>query len=512
MQFRQADFVTHYIETGDFHIHPVAGQVSRAGEAVNVRPKTLQLLLLLLEARGALVSKEDILGKVWDDVHVDEQVVFQSVKELRKIFGTASVIKTVPRKGYAWTLPVHDRNTTAPSPPKGEGRGKQGFARLASLAALLVVFAGLALTFFRAPDDASSGAGAVIVLPVVNTLTDADHRWVRYGAMDHLIHRLPPSDTYGVYQAGDVLDVVKRAGITELHFTRGDIARIFTVTGASLIVEATLAGTPREYQLLYRLHERGDMEKGALLADSVYGALDQLARVITVRLGRHTVVDESAYHSDFANEMTASALELMQAEDFASAEKFLAAATATEPGNIVAKRLLVQALVSQNKSAEAAPVLATGLQQAHAAGNRHELLRLNYWAGVDRMRNGQWQAGLDFMDAATREADALKEWLYLGYIAELRGHAGRAMGEFEAARQRYRAAVDYHKVIQCPYGQAQGFLNLARVTLDLGDTAGAVTHTQSALKLIESRELHSLERDAAAWKATLDSHLATRAE
>lgn len=502
----KAQCVTRYIQTGDLQIDPLAGLVWRDGEAVKIRPKTFELLVLLVEARGALVSKEEILSRIWDDVSVDEQVVFQSVKELRKLLQVADAIKTVPRKGYAWTLPVQGvHEPQAAEAPRYSWTVWHGkVRRLIPVVSCLVIAAVAAFLFFMKPFSAPIHAGSVIVLPVANSLTDTDHRWVRYGAMDHLIHRLPVTDSYGVYQAGDVLDVVKRAGIANQQFSRADVAKIFAVTGAALVVEVTLAGTPREYQILYRLHERGGMEKGALLTDRINLGLDQLAEVITQKLGQHAIVEDSDYRSDFANEMIATALELMQTEDFASAEKFLAAAAASEPGNIVAKRLLVQVLVQQKKSDEARRVIDEAVPQAGVAGNRAELLRLHYWAGVDRLQAGEWEAGLEFLRIAKAEAEALKEWLYLGYIAELRGHAQRAMGNLTEAVNLYEEAIDFHKVIQCPYGQALGHLNLARIWFDLGEVSTSRGHADEAVQLIESRELHSLEQEAAAWVASLN--------
>lgn len=492
--------MTDFIQTGDYQIHPVAGQVLHRGQSINVRPKTFELLLMLVEARGALVSKQELLAEIWTDVSVDEQVVFQSIKELRKVFGTIEAIKTVPRKGYAWTLPVETISKPQPSAAK-TGLSTRRLAVTGSLVLLLFL---VVMTLFRDTDEQRAKAGAVIVLPVVSTLTDADHRWVRYGAMDHLIHRLPATETVGVYQAGDVLDVVKRAGISGDGFTRPDIARIFSVTGAALVVETAIGGTPREYQLLYTIHDRNGIEKGALLADRIEAALDQLATKINQKIGQKDALSIDDYRSDFANEMIASALEQMQKEEFASAEKLLDAAVATEPNNIVAKRLLAQALVTQNLTDKAGAVLKVGLQQAQEAGNRAELLRLNYWAGVDRMQNGDWDGGLAYLSVAAQEADALRDWLYLGYIAEFRGHAQRAMGNLEHAEQQYRTAIDYHRVIQCPYGEAQGLLNIARVSLQRGNRDGAYATTQSALQIISERDLHSLSDEATRWMISLE--------
>jgi adenylate cyclase len=51
---------------------------------------------------GRLVSKDDIIAKVWDDVAVTEDSLTQCVTDIRKALGDDDrrVLRTVPRKGY----------------------------------------------------------------------------------------------------------------------------------------------------------------------------------------------------------------------------------------------------------------------------------------------------------------------------------------------------------------------------------------------------------------------------
>ena len=91
-----------YFKSVNYEVYPVSGKVFFEGKSLKIRPKTLQLLVLLLEAQNEIVTKKAILEQVWDDVLVDDQVIFQSIKELRKLFSGLDVIKTLPRKGYTW--------------------------------------------------------------------------------------------------------------------------------------------------------------------------------------------------------------------------------------------------------------------------------------------------------------------------------------------------------------------------------------------------------------------------
>ena len=80
--------------------------VNELGEERKLRPKTFQLLLFLIRSSEMTLSKAEIMAGVWPDVVVGEHVVFQSIKEIRQLFEHTDVIKTEPRKGYTWIVPV----------------------------------------------------------------------------------------------------------------------------------------------------------------------------------------------------------------------------------------------------------------------------------------------------------------------------------------------------------------------------------------------------------------------
>ena len=75
-------------------------------QTLKVRPKTFSLLLQFLENPHQVLAKELLLSQIWDDVKVEEQVLVQSIRELRQLFSPLDVIQTHPRKGYAWIAPV----------------------------------------------------------------------------------------------------------------------------------------------------------------------------------------------------------------------------------------------------------------------------------------------------------------------------------------------------------------------------------------------------------------------
>jgi DNA-binding winged helix-turn-helix (wHTH) protein/tetratricopeptide (TPR) repeat protein len=73
-----------------------------AGLVVDIEQKPLQVLALLLEQRGAVVSREMLAQVVWDGRITVDQVITNAIAKLRKALGAAdgASIVTIPRMGY----------------------------------------------------------------------------------------------------------------------------------------------------------------------------------------------------------------------------------------------------------------------------------------------------------------------------------------------------------------------------------------------------------------------------
>jgi Tol biopolymer transport system component/DNA-binding winged helix-turn-helix (wHTH) protein len=77
----------------------------RNGKPLQVTPKVLHLLHVLIENHGHIVEKDDLMARVWPDSFVEESNLTFSVRQLRKILGDDDIrhprfIETVPRRGY----------------------------------------------------------------------------------------------------------------------------------------------------------------------------------------------------------------------------------------------------------------------------------------------------------------------------------------------------------------------------------------------------------------------------
>jgi DNA-binding winged helix-turn-helix (wHTH) protein/TolB-like protein len=80
------------------------------GQPVAIEPKVFETLIVLLENGGRLVSKDEILSRVWPDSFVEEASLPRNIHELRKALGdnpsNPRYIETVPKRGYRFRAEV----------------------------------------------------------------------------------------------------------------------------------------------------------------------------------------------------------------------------------------------------------------------------------------------------------------------------------------------------------------------------------------------------------------------
>jgi DNA-binding response OmpR family regulator len=87
--------------SGDVELDPSRRQASRAGRPLDLGPKEFGVLELLLAAQGRVVSAEEILERVWDEMADPfTSAVKVTMSRLRRKLGDPPVIETVAQAGY----------------------------------------------------------------------------------------------------------------------------------------------------------------------------------------------------------------------------------------------------------------------------------------------------------------------------------------------------------------------------------------------------------------------------
>ena len=90
---------------GDWLVEPLSGCFKRGNNRVHVEPKVMDVLLCLVYAEGAVVTREQMLNEVWTGLVVSEEVLTRAISELRTLLDDTqrerTYIRTVPKRGYA---------------------------------------------------------------------------------------------------------------------------------------------------------------------------------------------------------------------------------------------------------------------------------------------------------------------------------------------------------------------------------------------------------------------------
>jgi DNA-binding winged helix-turn-helix (wHTH) protein/Tol biopolymer transport system component len=102
----------HLFEFGRFRLDRTERFLFQDGAAVALSPRLFDTLLVLVENRGHVVEKKDLMQKVWNDVAVEENNLTQSISALRKVLGDnldgPKFIETIPKRGYRFVAPVKE--------------------------------------------------------------------------------------------------------------------------------------------------------------------------------------------------------------------------------------------------------------------------------------------------------------------------------------------------------------------------------------------------------------------
>jgi DNA-binding winged helix-turn-helix (wHTH) protein len=95
-----------YVHFGPFQIDQQRQEVTRNGSRLKLQGKVYQILLILMEKPGEVVTREELRMRLWPaDTHVNYDAnVNTAVNKLRQALGDSSdnplYIETIPRKGY----------------------------------------------------------------------------------------------------------------------------------------------------------------------------------------------------------------------------------------------------------------------------------------------------------------------------------------------------------------------------------------------------------------------------
>src|SRR5215813_8387248 len=95
---------------GPFRLDPAERMLAREDLPLALTPKAFDTLLTLIENSRHVVTKEELMNRVWPDIYVEETNLAQHISMLRKALGErpdgGQYIETVPKRGYRFVVAV----------------------------------------------------------------------------------------------------------------------------------------------------------------------------------------------------------------------------------------------------------------------------------------------------------------------------------------------------------------------------------------------------------------------
>jgi TolB-like protein/DNA-binding winged helix-turn-helix (wHTH) protein/Flp pilus assembly protein TadD len=231
----------------EFELDVAAYELRREGRPVRLERQPMDLLILLVERRSQLVSRSDIITRLWPkDVFVDvETGVNTAIRKIRQALGdspdASAFVETVPGKGYRFiaSVEVLPAREGVPFPPeedravtRADATGGRGHGRVVIALLAVVALVGLATWAWR---HASAPASRVTlaVLPVESFGGDPERAYLADGLAEDTMAALGRVDPEHVA-------VIGRTSMMRYKRTTKSLAEIGHELGADYLVESSI--------------------------------------------------------------------------------------------------------------------------------------------------------------------------------------------------------------------------------------------------------------------------------
>jgi DNA-binding winged helix-turn-helix (wHTH) protein len=109
------------VRFGTFEVDLQTGELRKAGQKLKFSGQPFQVLAILLERPGEVVTREELQKRLWPDTFVDvDHNLNTAINKIREVLGDAAenprFVETLPRKGYRFIAPVEDTRISSGLP------------------------------------------------------------------------------------------------------------------------------------------------------------------------------------------------------------------------------------------------------------------------------------------------------------------------------------------------------------------------------------------------------------
>ncbi len=229
-----------HVQFGVFEVDLRAGELRKQGLKIKLQEKPFQVLVLLLERPGELITREELQKKLWpEDTFVDfDHSMNTAVNKLREALGDSAesprFIETLPKRGYRFIAPVQHAGQAAVTPLVEAPRHRS--AVLGILTGLIVVLGlGAYMGWARWGHRATPPEGRIMlaVLPFVNMSGDPEQEYFSDGMTEEMISQLGQIHP-------ERLGVIARTSAMRYKKTNKGVDQIAGELGVNYVVEGSV--------------------------------------------------------------------------------------------------------------------------------------------------------------------------------------------------------------------------------------------------------------------------------
>lgn len=227
------------LRVGRWRVDPSADEIEADGGVVKLEPQNMRLLLALAERPGQVVTIQELLDRVWQDLIVTQNSVYQAVAQLRKQLGDPTnepeYIQTVHRKGYRLIAAVYEEL----APPAAAVQT----VAISTVASPQAVAAGsVPMDVTTSASASQSAPDASPVAPVgANAATARPSRRLVLGASAAAMFGVGMWVAYGALRKTDAVAMQRLAVLPFVDNTPGRVERALA-RGLALDVSGVLGG------------------------------------------------------------------------------------------------------------------------------------------------------------------------------------------------------------------------------------------------------------------------------
>jgi TolB-like protein/DNA-binding winged helix-turn-helix (wHTH) protein len=194
-----------------FELSPTRRQLIGPGGDIDLRAKSFDVLLHLINAAGRVVPKEELLDQIWPDVTVSDESLERCVSDIRAALSDddRKIVKTVSRRGYFFAADVSKGPLNSPAPFAVASKSWGWRSWVAGLVVMAVI-GGFGLQHWNSSNR--DGLPLVAVLPITNVAGDSRKDYFADGLTEDLAQALSRFKSIGVVAS---TSAVKFKGSTE---------------------------------------------------------------------------------------------------------------------------------------------------------------------------------------------------------------------------------------------------------------------------------------------------------